>query len=790
MKKILAILTILCAVGISASAADITFTPEGGGKWIYCNNPEGIRNQDLMNSDDKPAAYIMNNENLEPDLYDFLICHINSTDTNDGYGLGYNIELDIELTAVEDSEITINKAFFDTPTDEAFIFSDGTWAKETNKFSCLHGLASYLGVNLTELNGAWLYEAQPYEPVTLEIKKGETVWLSDYMDEYSTVGYGKPVQIMGEISINSGKMNFNVASFKAGDELGDRSSFDPDAMFGSYAYCRTQKGIADTLPKVNVDLEYTIDNSVKDGDLIPNKVFNQYEPDGYVTTAWCSHLNPQDDIWSKTIAVQSDLITLTYQDDHKLELYGKNVKDNDKDNIWIWDPFHSDTGSYPGAATWYSADDYVPNYELSVKRNNEGYACSMGNYGVIESYNLKVKNTTNTDRYFEYITETASSIAVYVEDEDGKHSGFLKGENNPATKDTMASVLIPANSEKEFTINMVLPINYVGGIRNSFQINNESHMGKTYEDYLKETRAAEGPITTGVLASEVQDKLPQEVKNIINGNYSSFEVVPTDTGYMLRWIEWDGCPYYYTPQWDKVKTIYYLDKNYNIVDRYSFDKLTRLGLFYDGYYYIEDADGNRYKSADGQNWESYTKRMPLPGITFNNSKPSDWAEEELTRAYALDVAPYQLKDKLIYTDNMTREMFCEVLASMLELKDKMPTEETVTFSDTENDNVLRLGSVGIISGYDDGSFRPQNSITREEAAMLLSQTLKYLGGELSYNDYSYADDSDISDWAKESVYAVTAWEIMTGVGDDKFAPKSNYTNEQSIATILRLYDAF
>ncbi len=31
--------------------------------------------------------------------------------------------------------------------------------------------------------------------------------------------------------------------------------------------------------------------------------------------------------------------------------------------------------------------------------------------------------------------------------------------------------------------------------------------------------------------------------------------------------------------------------------------------------------------------------------------------------------------------------------------------------------------------------------------------------------------------------------VMTGVGNDKFSPKSNYTNEQSIATILRLYDA-
>ena len=135
---------------------------------------------------------------------------------------------------------------------------------------------------------------------------------------------------------------------------------------------------------------------------------------------------------------------------------------------------------------------------------------------------------------------------MYVEDENGKHSGLLKDESSPAKKDTMASVLIPANSEKEFSINMVLPINYVGGIRNSFRVCNESHIDKYYEDYVDEPRAEQGPITTGVLASEVRDELPQEVKDIINGNYDSYELLKTNTGYMLRWIEWDGCPYYYT----------------------------------------------------------------------------------------------------------------------------------------------------------------------------------------------------------------------------------------------------
>ena len=789
MKKILIIAAILCIFGIGANAADLNFTPEGGGKWIFCNNPEALKNRDLMNSGDNPPSYIMNNENLEPDLYDFILCHINHTSTRNDYGAGYNIELDIELTAVEDSEITINKVSFETPEDEAFIYSNGTWAKEMNKVGCIHGLASFLGVNLAELNGAWLYEAEEYEPVTVEIKQGETIWLSEFIDNYSTVAYGKPVQVMGEIAVNSGKMNMNVAAFKAGEELRDRSGFDPNAKFGEYTYTRTQKGVADSLPKVSVNAEYTIGKMTKNGERMPNKVFNQYEPEGYVTETWCTHLSPQDDIWSKTIAVQSDLLSMTYPDESKKTYYGSKVSEKDKDSVWIWDPYHSDTAAYPGTSTWYKADRYEPNYHLSVKRGNEGYACSIGNYAVTETYNLKVKNTSDTDRYFEYVVETAANVAVFVEDEEGKHSGYVKGEHDTATRDVMASVKIPANGEREFSFNIVLPINYVGGIRNSFVVSDTKSTGKTYEDYLKEPRAAKGPLIAGIPVSEVKDEISQEVKEITDGNYDRYELIKSDNGYMLRWTAWDSCPYYYTANWDKVKTIYYLDENYKLVDKYRFDSLICFALFSDGQYYVQDAGGNCFKSYDGQSWEAYSGRMPLPSVEFNNDMPSLWAKSELERAYMLGAAPYELKDKLIYEGDMTRETFCYVLSTMLGLKGELPEEGEVKFSDTESRSVSRLANAGIISGYTDGTFRPKNPITREEAAMLLYQAAKYLDCYLYDEEYDYADKSDISDWAKNAVYSMNNAGIMTGMDENKFEPKRNYTNEQSIATIMRLYDA-
>lgn len=790
---IILISAIITVFGVTAFAADIKFEPEGGGKWIYCNNPEGLANKDLMNHPDCEPSYIMNNAHLTPDVYDFLMCHINCTDTDDGYGVGYDIELDVEMTASEDSVITVNKVFFETPQMRSYIYGDGTWAKEMHKVGCLNALASFLGVNLCERNGSWLYTAEEYEPVTVEIKKGETVWLSDYIKNYSVVPYRKPVEIMGEIEVEEGDISFNVAAFKSNGTLGDRTDFDPDAAYGKYSYTRTQKGIADTLPKVNANLEYTIDNKYQDGDLIENKVFNQYEKDGFVTDAWCTHLNPQDDIWSKKISTESDLLTFRYEDDSKLDYYGSKVKKDKRDNVWIWDPFHSDTTHYEGAVTWFEReDDYYPNYELSPYRSNQGYACSMGNYCVTESYNLKVKNTMPEDRYFEYVSQTVSNIVVYVEDEDGKHSGYVKGEWGGDVRDILASVRIPAKSEKEFTINVVLPINYVGGLKNSFMVSYEPHVDKTYEDYINEDNGIEdGVVTYGVTADAVYNELPDDVKKIVDGGAENFEITPAPWGYMLRYIDWDGIPYYYYDHWAKLKDMYMLDSDYNITGRYTPDFITRLALTYDGWYYREDADGRRFRTQDSTNWEEYNYRLPLPEITYNGDEPSKWAADEVSRAYEIDVAPYDLKDKLTYDEGMTRTIFCYVLSSMLERCGNMPEniDDDISFTDTESKTIRKLATAGIISGYDDGTFRPDNEITRQEAAVLLGKTYEYLfGASETDGKYEYADDEEIGGWSKPFVTLMHNTGIMQGVGENMFSPKTTYTNEQSIATIMRLYD--
>ena len=95
-------------------------------------------------------------------------------------------------------------------------------------------------------------------------------------------------------------------------------------------------------------------------------------------------------------------------------------------------------------------------------------------------------------------------------------------------------------------------------------------------------------------------------------------------------------------------------------------------------------------------------------------------------------------------------------------------------------------ALGIIDGYEDGSFQPAENIERGEAAKMISAMLN--GGrdsvqettESSYNDVLGSADA----WANKYIEYCTARGIVSGVGGDRFAPASNVTGTQLAKMLL------
>lgn len=114
------------------------------------------------------------------------------------------------------------------------------------------------------------------------------------------------------------------------------------------------------------------------------------------------------------------------------------------------------------------------------------------------------------------------------------------------------------------------------------------------------------------------------------------------------------------------------------------------------------------------------------------------------------------------------------------------------FTDTDNEHIEVLNALGIVKGKSETEFAPNDSLTREEAAAILCRLINkiYPGWDATAQYFDFADSGEISDWAMNDIQVICNMGIMKGVEDNKFAPKDNYTTEQAIVTLVRVYDNF
>lgn len=92
-----------------------------------------------------------------------------------------------------------------------------------------------------------------------------------------------------------------------------------------------------------------------------------------------------------------------------------------------------------------------------------------------------------------------------------------------------------------------------------------------------------------------------------------------------------------------------------------------------------------------------------------------------------------------------------------------------------------LSALGIINGYEDGSFKPENSVTRAEMAKMMISALGY--GKIANDTPKFTDCQ--KHWAKGYISLANDLGIIEGVGNNKFDPDSKVTYEQATAMLLR-----
>ncbi|ODP27159.1 Alpha-amylase [Paenibacillus nuruki] len=98
-----------------------------------------------------------------------------------------------------------------------------------------------------------------------------------------------------------------------------------------------------------------------------------------------------------------------------------------------------------------------------------------------------------------------------------------------------------------------------------------------------------------------------------------------------------------------------------------------------------------------------------------------------------------------------------------------------------SDDVMKAAQLNYIEGYPDGTFKPDRVITRAEAAKILQSFMKYQGDAV----YPFTDEKNIPLWAKVAINKLGG-ELFIGYENGQFKPNRKITKEETAVVVYRL----
>ena len=138
--------------------------------------------------------------------------------------------------------------------------------------------------------------------------------------------------------------------------------------------------------------------------------------------------------------------------------------------------------------------------------------------------------------------------------------------------------------------------------------------------------------------------------------------------------------------------------------------------------------------------------------------------------------------------NITRAEYCQILMGAI---NALNAKGESTFSDVPSTawyyNAVSVASqLGIVSGYGDGNFGPNDLITRQDMALMTYKTAKIMNKSLEpvNAEITFEDSHEISDYAFEAVMTLQKAGIINGMTETTFEPHSNATRAQSAKVIF------
>lgn len=184
------------------------------------------------------------------------------------------------------------------------------------------------------------------------------------------------------------------------------------------------------------------------------------------------------------------------------------------------------------------------------------------------------------------------------------------------------------------------------------------------------------------------------------------------------------------------------------------------------------------------------------GGAFKDVKKGAWYEQYVTYATKYGIFNGTGNGNFSPDAKLSRAQFVQVLANIegVELDNSIKTDfKDVASGKWYTGAVAWAAENEIVSGSGDGKFNPNADVSREQMCVILVNFMeKYWHGEFNKEVIAttFADDAQISGWAKTSVYKAFRAGLVTGTGNNKFSPKLSATRSQGATIFTKFHEEY
>lgn len=189
----------------------------------------------------------------------------------------------------------------------------------------------------------------------------------------------------------------------------------------------------------------------------------------------------------------------------------------------------------------------------------------------------------------------------------------------------------------------------------------------------------------------------------------------------------------------------------------------------------------------------FTAEDPNTGadLPFTDVKDNDWFKDDVVYVYENGLMKGTSATTFSPNATTTRGMIVTIL---YRLEDEPAVSGSCPFDDVKSgsyyeDAITWAAANGIVTGYDNGKFGPNDPITREQLAAILWRYAKYQGEDVSVgedtNILSYTDAEEISEYAVAAMQWACGAGIIQGTSSSTLSPQGTATRAQAAAMLQR-----